>query len=180
MQTAVADAANQRATPDTDEDRRYVNVASGTEAEMEAVAEWWQSRGITVEISPGPALMTSVKGTRGPLGVPLPITPESVAKELKVKMTAAHSQLVAGGENTEDLASLPIGLDQEPKWNSHSCRRGGTKRARDLLDVSKAKEEDVNRHFGWQEEALKGGKRRQVAYAGTLPAARRKNVTRMF
>ena len=38
-------------------------------------------------------------------------------------------------------------------------------------------DEDINRHFGWMEEALKGGKKRAVAYASTLSVQRRLNVT---
>jgi hypothetical protein len=45
---------------------------------------------------------------------------------------------------------------------------------------SEAREEDINRHFGWLEEAMKGGKTRPVAYASTLPVGRRLAVTRLF
>ena len=48
------------------------------------------------------------------------------------------------------------------------------------MDKSGAKDEDINRHFGWQEEAMKGGKKRAVKYAGTLPAERRIRVTKLF
>jgi hypothetical protein len=79
-----------------------------------------------------------------------------------------------------ELKSMPSNIHGKPKWNSHSCRRGGAKRARETMNFTEAKEEDINRHFGWVEEALKGGKRRQVAYAGTLPPARRISVTLGF
>ena len=79
-----------------------------------------------------------------------------------------------------EATSAAASLYGVPKWNSHSARRGGTKKARATMLRSKAKEEDINNHFGWIEEANKGGKARQVAYAGTLEAQRRINVTRLF
>ena len=77
----------------------------------------------------------------------------------------------------DEIAALPLSLSRRPKWNSHSCRRGGTKKARDTAVASEALADDINRHFGWAEEAMRGGKRRQAAYAGTLPVIRRLRVS---
>ena len=110
----------------------------------------------------------------------MPFTPTSLAAELKREMEEAFAALEPDGEAAAEIATLPTGLDGAPKWNTHSLRRGGAKKARDLMPVSKAMEEDINRHFGWIEEYMRGGKKRQIAYAGTLSATRRIAITKHF
>jgi hypothetical protein len=97
-------------------------------------------------------------------------------------MEAFHWMEGNADENEMDeISALPLSLSGEPKWNSHSCRRGGTKRARDLMDQGgEDYTDDINRHFGWAVEAAKGGKKRQMAYAATLAASRRIRVTKAF
>jgi hypothetical protein len=129
-----------------------------------------------VKPDPAPLLLAT-----GPGGVILPMawTPGSLAAQLKAQFEAAAEAAESGGVQAEldEIATLPLSLSGQPRWNSHSCRRGGAKRARDLAHLSKAKSEDINRHFGWMEEAMRGGKRRAAAYASTLPVLRRLRVT---
>jgi len=111
----------------------------------------------------------------------MPYTAGSLATCLKAEFEEAYEQLLqAGDPEVIEASTLPSTLDGVPKWNSHSARRGGTKRARATMELSEAKEEDINYHFGWVEEAMKGGRKRQVAYAGTCEADRRVRVTCRF
>ena len=95
------------------------------------------------------------------------------------EMKEAYQDTMERGSEAEyeELSALPMDL-AGPKWNSHSNRRGGTKRSRDTMEQSGARGEDVDRHYGWAIADFK--KTRQVAYAGTLPASRRMAVTAFF
>ena len=112
----------------------------------------------------------------------MPYTPGSMSANLKNEFNQAYEHMIQNGTEDElmELASLRTTMQGKPKWNSHSCRRGGAKLSRYLMEDSEASEEDINRHFGWMEEALRGGKKRQVAYASTLPVPRRVRVTSWF
>jgi hypothetical protein len=168
-----------------DKDHTYVNVACGTEKEMEegqGISAWWEEQGFSVLSEGGPLLLTTVAGQKGRQPLMMPITPGSIAGELKALFDQTYRDLLDSEEplDSEDISSLPTTPGGVPKWNSHSCRRGGARHARNLMLQSEAREEDINRHFGWLEEAMKGGKTRQVAYASTLPVGRRLAVTRLF
>ena len=172
-----------------DEPDRFVNVASGTHAEVQQAMRWWNAHGIPqdrMEPLPGPMLLTTVRGSRGTLAVPMPVTTGTLSAELKARMESAYDEVAFHTDDgtRNQLSALPTGLSGRPKWNSHSLRRGGAKLAREILLASGATrspaEEDINFHFGWYEEAMRGGKKRQTAYASTVPASRRMSVTDRF
>jgi hypothetical protein len=175
---------------------RYVNVGIG---EVEALAtmpaggradadriptaftQWWVDQGWEVTPEPAPLLRST---TSGGLPTTMPWAPGSLAGVLKREFEAAAAAVELSGspEEQDELSVLPLSMSGVPKWNSHSCRRGGAKRARQLAHMTEGItpaqiDEDINRHFGWMEEALKGGKKRAVAYASTLSVQRRLNVT---
>ena len=181
----LATMARARHDPDRAEADRFVNVAAGTKAEVEAIQAWWVQHGVSAKLLsplPGPMLLTTARGSRGTLPLPMPVTAGTLSAELKSRMTSAFNEvdLTTNEELRDQLSALPSGLSGVPKWNTHSLRRGGTKLARELMVDSEAREEDINLHYGWFEEAMKGGKKRQMAYASTVPAKRRMRVTSLF
>ena len=180
-----------------DDNMRYINVAIGRLDEL-AVAEevgagdearrpsrltkWWQDRGWSVMPDPAPVLRSTLAGST-PLAMPW--HPGSLATRLRAHIVEAAEQAPGGGEiaDQDETVVIPMSLGGKPKWGSHSCRRGGAKRARDLAHLWGASPdiyEDINRHFGWLEEAMKGGRKRQAAYASTLPVQRRIRVTKKW
>ena len=171
---------------------RYLNVEGGTLAEMLEAVEWWRRRHSQweVEVVAGPLLCSTTRGSRGEKGSDQPWTPASLASELKEVFEAVFLEVVSSdvaeaagatssaSELVGQLAALPANI-KGPKWNSHSCRRGGTKLAMELRDKSGASKDDVDRHYGWLTK--KNNTRRQQAhYAGMLPAQQRINVTLHF
>jgi len=182
-----------------DSNRRFLNVEGGTKAEMEEALAWWRSqKGIEASMTPGPLLTSTMPGSKGRVATNHAWAPASLAAVLKdtfnevfeeltreqtTNQLAAHVEQAAGVSQAaeqlmQQLSSLPQNLDG-PKWNSHSCRRGGTKLARELMDLSGASTEDIDRHFGWS-TGRGNTKKQQVAYAGMLPVARRVAVTEFF
>ena len=144
---------------------------------------WWLERGWEVMPEPSPMLRATLRG-RDAQDSMMELATGSLATQLTSHFTAAAEEQLANGEqeDRDEIATLPLSLGGLPKWNSHSCRRGGAKKARNMgylwPDADEREySEDINRHFGWLEEAMKGGKKRQVAYAGTLPVGRRTRVT---
>jgi hypothetical protein len=192
LRTQMSVGLLQRAVGD--DHKRYVNVALGRlhelaelpEGETEdhkrtptAFTQWWLSRGWEVTPDPAPMLRSTVRGTQPSL---MPYSPGSLASTLKAEFEEAIEAAEAATDSAamDEVAILPMTLAGRPKWNSHSCRRGGAKKAQDMADDSKADPSDINRHFGWLDEAMKGGKRRQTAYASTLPVLRRLRVTNLW
>jgi hypothetical protein len=141
---------------------------------------WWLARGYDVSINDAPVLRTTVSGTRAGVISPMPWTPGALAAELKREFTAVHGDILIGGTREEraEMASLPAGPLGTPKWASHSCRRGGTKRARDTRHLSGAEVEDIDRHFRWHTAEFM--KNMQVSYAGMMSVAQRIAVTLCF
>ena len=179
--------------PTGDEHRRYVNVAIGQLDELATVppgqnecsdhdriptsfTQWWLAGGWDAVPDPAPVLRTTVRGN---LTSPMPYTPGSLAGTLKAEFEEAMdtAEQTRNPDAMDEIAVLPLSLSGRPKWNSHSCRRGGAKRAQDQAHESKAEIHDINRHYGWMEEAKRGGRKRQTAYASTLPVQRRLRVT---
>ena len=185
IRAELSKAITERSHHERDEADRFINLGMGTQAEIRKAEAWWKAQGIPAELLeplPGPMLLSTVRGSRGTVPVPMPVTTGTLSAELKARMQRAFEEIdfTENPELRDQLSALPTGLSGQPKWNTHSLRRGGTKLARETMLESGAREEDVNFHYGWQEEALKGGRKRQVAYAATVPAKRRMNVTRLF
>ena len=182
--------AERRARSATPEYKRFINVGRGRLGELvtgitlfdpledgtpSPFTSWWLERGWEVNIEPAPMLLATCRGNTV---LPMAWSPGSLAAQLKDEFEeAAAAALEQNADASDEIAALPLSLSGKPKWNSHSCRRGGAKRARDTAKVSGAEPEDINRHFGWMEEALRGGKKRAAAYAATLSVLRRLAVT---
>ena len=182
-------AVKHRSHHSRSEAERFVNVASGTYAEVRGIRHWWRQHGVSDDFSdqlPGPMLLTTVRGSRGTVPVPMAVTTGTLSSELKAHFEMAYDAVdfEADTDLANQLSALPSGLSGRPKWNTHSLRRGGAKLAREILLASGSTrsptEEDINFHFGWFEEAMRGGKKRQTAYASTVPAQRRMSVTKKF
>ena len=181
----LLNAMKNRSGSHRTEQDRFVNAGMGTEQDMKEYAVWWRNRGLSddlMEVIPGPMLLSTVRGSRGTLPVPMPILSGSLGAELKLRMERAYDQIdfTADKSLLNQLSALPQTLGGRPKWNVYSLRRGGAKLSRETMLDSGATEADINFHFGWFEEAMKGGKKRQVAYASTVPAERRMKVTKRF
>jgi hypothetical protein len=65
-----------------------------------------------------------------------------------------------------------------PKWGSHSARRGGTRRAQLLMHVSGATKEGIDMHFRWRSKKLK--KKIPHLYGGVRPRKWRLQITVHF
>jgi hypothetical protein len=141
---------------------------------------WWLERGYDASINDGPVLLSTIAGSRAAVVSTMPWTPGALAAELRAEFKEVYADLLLNGSEEErrELASIPAGPLGLPKWASHSCRRGGTKRARDTRHLTGASEEDINRHFRWHTAEFK--KNMQVSYAGMLSAEQRMAVTRHF
>ena len=76
----------------------------------------------------------------------MPWQPGSLAGQLKsmIEEAAEHAEHCGDALVLDEIAALPLSLSGRPKWNSHSCRRGGTKKARDTAVASKALADDIN------------------------------------
>lgn len=200
IRDALKEYATRRVT--MEQGKCYINVAEGTREELShqpegthlpgdrdlnALGRWWREQGFEVELNPGPLLCTTIAGSAGRIPLMMPYTPGSLAANLRVEFMEAYEQVLAEGleDEVQEVTDLPVGLHGVPKWNSHSGRRGGAKHARYLMNnfddllhpERKTLPEDINVHFGWLEEALRGGKARQVAYASTTETTRRTAVT---
>ena len=67
-----------------------------------------------------------------------------------------------------------------PKWGTHSCRRGGAKRALDTRGLSGVDPIQIDFHFGWDEMAHARDHPMQTMYAGTADRTDRMKVTAYF
>jgi len=163
------------------EESRYLNVAGGEREEMLKMCEWWgaQKGGYDVRVTAGPALTSSLQGSDGRFPSDQAYTPGSLMTTYKRVFEEAYETVLEFGSAVEndELSSLVAGIDG-PKWNSHSCRKGGTKRARELMDFSKVNEQAIDRHFRWKSETLT--REQQVAYAGMVASRERCMVTLYF
>ena len=143
----------------------------------------WLSMGYNVRPADGPALCTT-GGGRKATPMPMPWAPTSLASELKKEMTLAYEELIADatarGAAANELTAMDVDLTLEgtPRWSSHSGRRGGTKRARELMHASGLTDKAINRHFRWHNKELNLD--RSVCYAGMLTAEERMLPTRDF
>ena len=159
-----------------------MNVFGGTKDEAKKIEQWWLKAGYDVRVTAGPALVSTLQGSGGKQASDQVYTPVSLMTEYKKIFNEVYNELMDGGteQDLDDMATLVADIDG-PKWNSHSCRRGGTKRAREIMhDFPELKitEQDIDRHFRWQSDVLT--REQQVAYAGMLAAEQRRRVTEYF
>jgi hypothetical protein len=86
-----------------------------------------------------------------------------------------YEQLLESDSKELEVQSAGLAMNLHgPRWNSHSCRRGGTKKARE----GPASREMIDAHFRWGAKEAK--RQQQVAYASLEEAARRMEVTAHF
>jgi hypothetical protein len=171
----LAAQAKRRRAHDN-EGARYLNVAGGTRAEMDLELEAWTEMGVLAAVNPGPIICATANGGRTMTHMPL--EPATLAGSMKRHFQSAYLRMMDGeGGGEEQLAGLAMNL-HGPKWNSHSCRRGGTKLARSLADSSGATKESIDGHFRWG--AKDHNRQQQVAYASLEEAEVRMAVTLYF
>jgi len=181
LMSVVVDRSNNKR-----EAARYINLYGGEESECDRVTAWWLSRRAfyDAKVVSGPALCSTLPGSGGTRPGFHTFSSGSLSSTYKKTFEEAFDELME--EQDEDaikeLSCLPANLSG-PKWNSHSCRRGGTKLAREIRDAEtdeslRATEADIDRHFRWVSDQLT--REQQIAYAGMLSAKQRCRVTMKF
>ena len=98
-----------------------------------------------------------------------------MSKLVKSAMVEAHVRQTAMGAVCSDV--LP---NREPKWGTHSARRGGAKRALDTMNLSGVDRVQIDFHFGWDEMSHAKLHPMQWMYAGIAPPSVRIGVTKYF
>ena len=106
-----------------DIDARFVNVFGGTEAACDAMVTEIRLLGYKATTTNGPLVRPS--SGRYPLHQPASIG--NMSKVVSHAFRDAHEVMAARGFVVPDVP--PGGV---PKWGTHSARRGGAKRAREL------------------------------------------------
>ena len=106
----------------------------------------------------------------------MPSPPESLFKKMHDLLDKAHAMANRDTPDPElDLQGL-----KEPKWGSHSLRRGSDKIARKHMTETGATEADIDLLFGWREKFY--SEQMQVHHAGLARSDRIKKagVTSMW
>ena len=99
-----------------------------------------------------------------------------MSKLVKEAMKVAHVRQVAKG-----CGSVPdVKPGAEPRWGTHSARRGGAKRAMDTMGLSGVDRVQIDFHFGWDEMSHAKLHPMQWMYAGTASSDARRMVTAFF
>ena len=100
-----------------------------------------------------------------------PVSCGTLSKKVKDSMKFAHKKIncVPG--------LLPGDV---PKWNTHSARRGGAKRALDVSDESGVEPIQVEFHFGWDEMANAKDHTMMFMYCGDSEREKRALLTKFF
>ena len=163
---------------------RFVNVAGGPS--WKAVDQWTlllSSRGLLCTTTAGPLLRATrqqagafsakvQRVTHMPLGV------SQAGKLIKELIEAGHALYLKKVRAKEMLPDADTEKIVQAKWASHSCRRGGTRKAQKHMGVSGATGELIDMHFRWRSKAIK--KKMQNHYGGIKPRLWRLKVTTGF
>jgi len=167
-------AEAHRRLADDDDNRKYINVAGGRRMDMEERKDWWPGNvGGVVAVNPGPMLAATCNGGTHPTDMPL--QPGSLSNTMKKTFNMIYEQLLESDSKELEVQSAGLAMNLHgPRWNSHSCRRGGTKKARE----GPASREMIDAHFRWGAKEAK--RQQQVAYASLEEAARSMEVTAHF
>ena len=149
--------------------KRYVNVASGSsdEPELDAIAAELKRHGFEASKAPGPLLL-STTGGRWPKLTPMPMSTGTAFEPTKELLVAAAK--LAGADVSDPDPDLDTAYGREPKWTSHSLRRGADTAARQYREETGATEAQIDIFFGWHEKILL--KAMQVHYEGLSTRAR--------
>ena len=97
---------------------------------------------------------------------------------MKELLTAAHREVLSRSSEEMAVGDVPAVTLTEAKWASHSWRRGGTKKARSLMEASGATETLIDLHFRWRIKEMR--QKMQLHYAGDTPRSERLKVTYKF
>ena len=151
-------AAKSRLTH-KEETKRYVNVARGDSAVINAAAasRFWQELrdiGLSVTIVPGPLLL-STTGGRSPSQKTMPITDSSVNERINEWLAKAHRQLNPLCKAAGHDPDLELEPGQEAHWTSHSLRRLANSTAKRWMVKTNITEAMIDLYFGWNEKLLK-------------------------
>ena len=123
------------------------------------------------DIANGPLL----RPTHGKFGLHQPMSVGAASKLVKEALQHADRVECAAGRPACDVRPGAL-----PKWGTHSCRRGGAKRALDTRGLSGVSPIQIDFHFGWDEMAHARDHPMQTMYAGTADRADRIKVTAFF
>ena len=149
--------------------KRYVNVASGSsdEPELDAIVAELKRQGFEATKAPGPLLL-STTGGRWPKLTPMPLSTGSAFEPTKELLVAAAK--IAGADASDPDPDLDLQYGRQPKWTTHSLRRGADTGARQYREETGATEAQIDIFFGWHEKILL--KAMQVHYEGMSTRAR--------
>ena len=162
--------ARQRVTAkDISEERRYVNIAGGSEegAAVTSAMTWARARGFGAWLSKtdGPLLRATESGS-GRL-THMPLQPGSTYTHHIGALRAAY-QLSSVMEEPD--LELELGGAAEAHFANHSNRRGGDRMARETRAKSGASIMDIDMVYGWNEAQRR--KDMQLHYGGQDRAQR--------
>jgi hypothetical protein len=166
-----------------DDKLRFVNVTGGSKTKCDRWTQLLRGAGAPADTTPGP-LFRATRSVQGSAGRPLhklthmPVSVGEAADQIKELFTDAfkvYKARRAAGEIERDEDAEKI---SNPKWGSHSARRGGTRRAQLLMEKSKVSSEAIDMHFRWKSKKLK--KKIQNMYGGVRPRKWRLQVTVHF
>ena len=154
---------------------RFVNCSGGSEEDARRVRDFMRSHRLSAEAVPGPLLRASRRVGSEVRPTHMPLSCASLGADLKVIFTEAHRLVLErGAASPEDLPGCSVA---DAKWATHSCRRGGTRRARRTRGT-RVTEVMIDLHFRWRVRELRAQMQRH--YAGDDPRAERCAVTAGF
>ena len=151
---------------------RFVNVFGGSRAAAQSCADDMKRLGKWgCDVADGPLL----RSTYGRFALHQPMSVGAASKLVKEALQFADVQECAAGRPARDVRPGAV-----PKWGTHSCRRGGAKRALDTRGLSGVSPIQIDFHFGWDEMAHARDHPMQTMYAGTADRIDRIRVTAFF
>jgi hypothetical protein len=151
---------------------RFVNVTGGSYGACQQLLKEMSAAGFKCKTAPGPLLRPSHHKHL----LHQPVSVGNMSKLITEAMKQAHVNQVAKGEG----AVPDVKPGAEPKWGTHSARRGGAKRAIDLIPLSGVEKIQIDFHFGWDEMSHAKLHPMQWMYAGTACPQARRMVTAFF
>ena len=153
-------------------DARFVNVYGGARGAVQSCVDDMVRLGKwEAALMEGPLL----RPTHGKYALHQPMSVGSASRLVKEALTVADVEECKAGRPACDVRPGAV-----PKWGTHSCRRGGAKRAMDTRGMSGVESIQIDFHFGWDEMAHARDHPMQTMYAGTADRGDRTRVTAFF
>ena len=157
------------------EELKYVNVAGGKRGgvRLRKAEQYLRDQGFEayLDVTKGPLL----RATRGRLLTHMPLSKDS-------SYTHLIGALKQAWEISSNLPEPDLELDleglEEPKWAHHSLRRTSDRFARQSMDITGTKKEDLDDMYGWNQAAR--AKDMQLVYEGRQERSKRKRITMMI